>query len=275
MPDFRYCLSKPDTSHSARAARLAVLWRLTHKNQKEDPKAIYGALYRLQYLWRQRLRSLKALDRDYPFSDYAYWTARNCKPFGVKAECGDLQPPTCKQPICPFCWARRRTVKVWTKLFPHLVSQGSTPAKFCFRSNVTVVSVCSRWVFHRSCPLAELQRQLQACRTKIRDLVPNEGGMTLLTIEPQPRGDFHLYRRTLLLAHPYDAKALVPLLPKSKVTWLGHPRLSDLRGAVAAATQYPICWMQRPASVMARVSASTKGFRGLSFHGCLRAPHRR
>tara|TARA_R100001132_G_C3267169_1_gene89786 strand:+ start:902 stop:1675 length:774 start_codon:yes stop_codon:yes gene_type:complete len=186
---------------------------------------------------------------------------QNCPPVGVRID--QFSRPCKLQKICPFCWGRRYTFKVWDKLLP-VMFPGSN--KLSVGGNVLTY-------FHQTNygSLATALRMLSSGGGEITLLrnrgVEVRGAFNLSYIRPlEDNKSYYLWSGGIALTGHYKNE----LNGVAHCGYQPHVRKADLPDMFAKAMPYPTSTFKaEPGRLIAALDA-TEGKRALNFYGSLR-----
>lgn len=262
-------------THTYQMARKAVLWPLVTGSRNESPQNIVEAMEHLRRKWQRRIRQFEELQKQAQvkplFSAQALRAMRRCYPFG--AELSRKVKHTCKQRHCPYCWARRVAVKVFSRVYPRLLSPETTSNRVVYRGDVRLMRFHRRWRFDLQSNPYEL---VASCRNyrdwvvrRLRPYSP-EGVLQLFSLEPVEDG-FVVSRRAVAIL-PIELTTDLPVLTQTQADI--PLRLDDLKKELAKVCAYPCQWLVGDASRVIGTLRVLRGFRQLSGFGCFAATTR-
>lgn len=256
--DKQYKILEVKNGYGDQAYWRSVVLPGVFKKYHKQPKA---SILELQRRWRALLVRLRR--NDYEPASKSFVFGRNCPPVGVVT---DQRSYVCKlNKVCPFCWGRHYTFKVWNHLLPVMFpakNQLSTGGGVLAFWKPTVVDSLqeahSLAIGLRLAELNELQRQ---------GVLVN-GSFVFTFVRPRPEAGKWLSWRSgiVLLGSPYENQLEADCHPE----YFPHVKKSQLVNLVVKTVPYPASMFKVEPDRLVTCLEATKSMRYLSFRGSLR-----
>ncbi|MEQ8856829.1 hypothetical protein [Gimesia sp.] len=238
--------------------RSVVMPSVSKKFHKQPKKCIEL----LQKRWRQILLP-KLREAGYEPARKSFVFGRNCPPVSVVT---DQRSYGCRlYKVCPFCWGRHYTFKVWNHLLPVMF-----PAKNQLSTGGGVLAFWKPTVVDS---LQEAHSLATGLRLSELDALQKQGvlvnGSFVFTfVRPRPEAGKWLSWRSgiVLLGSPYENQLEAACHPE----YFPHVKKSQLVNLVVKTVPYPASMFKVEPDRLVECLEATKSMRYLSFRGSLR-----
>lgn len=238
--------------------RSVVLPSVLKKYHKQPKKCVEL----LQKRWRQNLLP-KLRKSGYEPARKRFVLGRNCPPVSVLT---DQHSRVCTMyKVCPFCWGRRYTFKVWNHLLPVMF-----PAKNQLSVGGGVLAFRSLATFNRlkQAHVVAANDRLSELDVLQRQGVIVNGSFVFTFVRPRPdEAKWGVWRGGIaLLGSPYEDQ----LKGYSTAEYYPHVKKAQLVNLVAKTVSYPASMFKVEPDRLVECLEATKSMRYLSFRGSLR-----